>query len=334
MKKYYLYAIIAILFSACFGLKKSTNIISDWTDVGIKNIELPIHKMEVTNTDVWATDYGDGVMYRSKDEGKSWSKVTQFGSEYIEIIHFVNEKNGFVCGDYGYVYKTSDQGQTWEDISPKIEERIIERFDSETEQPEGIFNAYYQMHFLDSKEGFVSGFSTEPKIGFRESFKSLLFHTIDGGKNWVKIEKEKEDAFMRSYIEKAEPSFESIDYNYYFNKNKRIFTQRIRDKGNVVIHDNLLTNKSDTISLPPNPYKRPMLRYIVFLNHKIGYIFGGALDEENEKAIIYKTTDGGLNWTYVESEFPHIHAALLNGDDLWIAGKENMIKRKKVRTKQ
>jgi len=75
MKKYYFYAVILTL-TACVGSKKSTSIISDWIDTGIKNIELPIHKMEVTNTDVWATDYGDGVLYRSKDEGKSWSKAT------------------------------------------------------------------------------------------------------------------------------------------------------------------------------------------------------------------------------------------------------------------
>lgn len=333
MKKYYLYAVVMIL-TACAGLKKSNSIMNDWIDVEIKGLELPIHKMEVTNADIWASDYGDGVLYQSKDKGKSWSKAIQFGSQYIEVVHFVDEKNGFACGDYGYVYKTSNQGQTWEEISPRIEGRIIKHYDYKTEQPEGVFNAYYQMHFLDNKEGFVGGFSTEPKIGFRESFKNLLFHTVDGGNNWKKIENEKADSFMKSYVEKAEPSFESINNKYYFDKNKRIFIKKIRDKGNVVILDNLLTNKSDTVSLPPNPYKKPFLRDIVFLNQNIGYITGGALDEENEKAIIYETLDGGLNWTYIESDFPHIHTSLLYEDNFWISGKKNMIKRKKIKTNE
>lgn len=318
-----------IILTACAGLKKSNSIISEWIDVEIKDLEFPIHKMEATNTDVWASDYGDGVLYRSKDKGKTWSKATQFGSEYIEVIHFVDEKIGFVCGDYGYVYKTSDQGQTWEEISPKVEERIVERYDSETEQPEGILYAYYNMHFLDNKEGFVSGYTFTEK-----GISNIFFHTLDGGKNWIKIEKEKRRAFMRSYVEKANPSFESINDKYYFDKNKCLFTWGIKDKGDVVIHQNLLTNQSDTVVLPPNPYKKPMLRNIVFLNEHVGYITGGALDENNEKAILYKTLDGGLNWTYIASDLPHIHATLLNGDDLWITGKENMIKRKKVKTRK
>jgi len=74
----------------------------------------------------------------------------------------------------------------------------------------------------------------------------------------------------------------------------------------------------------------PYLRDIVFLNQNIGYITGGALDENNEKAIIYETLDGGMSWTYIASDLPHIHTASIGGDNLWIAGKENMIKRKKV----
>jgi len=160
--KYYIY-IIFLFFVSCNSSKHVSNFKNNWVDIGIENIELPIHKMEGTNNSIWATDYGDGFLYRSVDEGNSWSKITQFGSEYIEAIQFIDDNTGFVCGDYGYVYKTTDQGKTWKDISPNIEGRMKVRYRNDStknQKPDGIFSAYYGMHFFNNNEGFVSGYST------------------------------------------------------------------------------------------------------------------------------------------------------------------------------
>ena len=332
-KKLFFYCIIWLILS-CNSYKKIGNTESQWLDIQIENLELPIHKMEGTRNNIWATDYGNGFLYKSEDRGKTWSKVIQFGSEYIEAIQFVDEDNGFICGDYGYVYKTTNNGRTWQEISPKIENRITERYRNDTtknQKPDGIFSAYYKLHFLDKNEGFISGFLYNPKTGFRNSYQSLMFHTIDGGESWKKLTKEEKSIFMKNFIEHASPSFESINGVYYFDKNKSIETRRTKEGKDIVIHKNLKNNQQDTVFLPKSPYERPMLRNIVFFNLKKGYIFGGSLDDNQQKAIIYETSDGGKTWKYIQSAFPHIHATLLTENFLWITGKEGMIKRRKVR---
>ncbi|WP_221412692.1 hypothetical protein, partial [Fulvivirga lutimaris] len=70
-----------------------------------------------------------------------------------------------------------------------------------------------------------------------------------------------------------------------------------------------------------------MLRSITFLSNDIGFVFGGSLDKENEKAIIYSTNDGGKHWEYVESELSHIHVAVTNNRYLFLFGKEGLMKR-------
>jgi hypothetical protein len=61
----------------------------------------------------------------------------------------------------GFVYKTKDGGGNWIDISPQIDRIIIEIYRNDlikNQEPDGIFAAYYDMYFLNTQEGYVSGF--------------------------------------------------------------------------------------------------------------------------------------------------------------------------------
>lgn len=188
MKSWLYLCLIAI--TACKAPVSFISTDKNWQNITVPDLKVPLHQMAVSGPHIWATDYGEGKLFYSPDAGKSWQQPMTFGSEYIEVIQFPDEKTGFVCGDYGFVYRSDDGGLTWTQISPPVDQRITERFRNDStkdQEPDGAFVAYYGMHFIDGQEGFVSGFTNNPRQGFRDSFKRLLFHTRDGGQSWSDI---------------------------------------------------------------------------------------------------------------------------------------------------
>ncbi|MBX2874967.1 MAG: hypothetical protein KTR30_22780 [Saprospiraceae bacterium] len=332
MKSYYLFLILFLL-QACQTTHSLSNFNQQWQSLRIENQDFPIHRLAATRQALWAADYGSGTLYQSKNKGKTWHKMTTLGAEYLEVLQFVDTKYGFTCGDYGFVYRTSDGGVTWQEISPPMEGRIKERYRNDEEkdqQPEGLFVAYYNMHFLDAEEGFVSGFSYRPKEGFRESYQPLFFHTTDAGGNWTLVFPENQQDFLSAFILRAQPESESINGVYYQDTSWSIQLARDKDRKDITIRKKGPAAVPDTSYLPPHPFTRGMLRHILFLNTDEGYILGGSLDEGNQKAIVYKTVDKGKNWAYLPTDFPHIHGLVSQRNYLWISGKENMLKRRKL----
>lgn len=333
MKKTYLFLVL-LVFQACKTTFSNIDFEQEWESFTIQGQENPLHRLASAGKVIWAADYGTGTLYQSKNKGKNWEKSVSLGSEYLEVLQFVDTQHGFTCGDYGFVYKTVDAGESWQEISPPMEGRITEKYRNDPDkdqQPEGLFAAYYGMHFLNQEEGFVSGFSYQPKEGFRDSYQPLLFHTQDAGETWTLIQQERKEAFLSNFLLRTQPEKESINGVYYRDKSSSLQLARDKERRDIVISRQGTTVVPDTSYLPPHPFKRGMLRHILFLNKNEGYILGGSLDEGNQKAIVYKTIDKGQNWVYLPTDLPHIHGALIQGNYLWISGKENMVKRRKLR---
>ena len=53
-------------------------------DIHISDLSLPIHKMTIYKNFIWASDYGDGKVYKSIDHGKTFKEIAALGSEYFE----------------------------------------------------------------------------------------------------------------------------------------------------------------------------------------------------------------------------------------------------------
>ncbi len=279
---------------------------------------------------IWAVDYGGGNIVKGTRGKKKWHKVASLGSEYFEVIQFVDSLHGFVCGDYGFVYKTSDAGVSWQEISPPVPDRLIERFRNDStkdQEPAGLFAAYYSMYFTTASSGFVSGFAYNPAKGFRASYQRLLYRTEDAGETWVLLDPDQKEKLIEEIYEEMKPGLLTIDGKYFTSAGARWHLARHREKGHLIIHRKSHTTPADTVVLEATTFERIMLRKIVFLDDKNGFVFGGALDENSQKAVIYETRDSGKSWSYHASDWPHIHDAFFDGANLWLFGKERFIKK-------
>ena len=92
----------------------------------------------------------------SDDSGQSWKHSLLPATYYLATgFHYFNAKIGFLCGYKGFLIKTEDGGQSWEEISYN-DDRIATN-----------------IYFLDDQTGWAVGEN------------GLVISTTDGGNTWV-----------------------------------------------------------------------------------------------------------------------------------------------------
>ncbi|MBK6874881.1 MAG: T9SS type A sorting domain-containing protein [Ignavibacteria bacterium] len=107
------------------------------------------------NNDVWFTG-NNGNVYKTQ---RTVSPIYQYytGTSFlINSIHFVNSNTGFVCGNGGEVFKTTDGGINWSNSNSGISNIDLN-----------------SISFVDESRGVVVGKS------------GSIFLTTDGGNSWV-----------------------------------------------------------------------------------------------------------------------------------------------------
>lgn len=126
-----------------------------------------------------------GLVYRSFNNGTSWDTVrvgplgitgTQ-AQQFVTFkgIEFPSRNVGYMCGNRGAVYKTTDAGATWTNISP---------FPAINISPAGFASSavsYTDIIALDNNTVFVVGNM------FTSANNRRIYKTIDGGASWIDI---------------------------------------------------------------------------------------------------------------------------------------------------
>ncbi|MFN5641608.1 MAG: WD40/YVTN/BNR-like repeat-containing protein [Sphingobacteriales bacterium] len=187
-----------VIGSASGGVFKSTNGGDTWTPIFDEQANLNIGSVAIqqSNPDViWvgtgegnprnSLNLGDGI-YKSTDGGRSWKKM---GLEKTMNIHriLIHPTNpdiiyaGVIGNPYAEhadrgVFKTIDGGQTWEKILHTNDTSGVADMIMDPANPDKLFVAMWQHR--RTPWSFMSG---GPGSG--------LFMTIDGGKNWKKLDK-------------------------------------------------------------------------------------------------------------------------------------------------
>ena len=120
-----------------------------------------LHDFFITETTGWIV--GDwGTLLKTTDSGQTFAKVDGrvFNRKSLKGIFFVDENYGWIITynapnekNAGYIYRTTDGGNTWE-----------EQFTTEA--------ALFNLHFIDKQTGWV--------VGDQRS----VYATTDGGQTW------------------------------------------------------------------------------------------------------------------------------------------------------
>jgi len=80
-------------------------------------------------------------------------------SQYLYSIHFINQNVGWVAGNNGFIAKTSDGGESWNDLASTVTNDLISIF------------------FVDALNGWAVGYSDD---------NGLIIKSTDGGQTWYK----------------------------------------------------------------------------------------------------------------------------------------------------
>ncbi|GEM_PF-6178115 len=117
----------------------------------------------------WILTYGGHAIFRTSDEGKTWQQII-FREVHPTIKnnagwihtgwHVFDSKHLIICGQYGIIIETKDEGKTWTAIDTGLTDL--------------------------TEEGLKDLFFSDEKNGWAVGQKGVILHTADGGKTWEK----------------------------------------------------------------------------------------------------------------------------------------------------
>lgn len=167
-KKSNKFFLVIFMFLSVFSLKSETKWVNKWKEVNVpapfdKNYYLDVFFLKSNPNFGWICGH-KGYILRTTDAGNTWQGANLPFPHQLESITFVNEKVGFVSGTNensgnGAIYKSTDGGKTWFDITPQI-----------------LNLELWGNYFVDENFGMV--------IGGGCGSKQRFFRTTDGGNKW------------------------------------------------------------------------------------------------------------------------------------------------------
>ncbi|MCX7736115.1 MAG: YCF48-related protein, partial [Candidatus Kapabacteria bacterium] len=275
----------------------------------------------------------NGRLIRSDDGGNHFRWLeTGFRGSFYEI-EFLNKDFGYVVGDSGVIYRTTDGGNNWSRYQNKDSMfKSIEVLDDKTAIVAGTSGKilkttnggdswhlipnvpsvdYYAIKFINNKDGFACG------------SKGLIIQTTDGGDSWF-VNAEFDSIFILRSMDFLGSEGVITGYNHYLQAgNKKCIVLLTNDTG----------KSWKSIDSIRNHLLDPFLGCII---PKINnFIFHG-------RGLLYKTTDFGLTWEvdtlnpkqilkfYRAWLYKRIHAFQISrskNNKIWIVGTENSILR-------
>jgi photosystem II stability/assembly factor-like uncharacterized protein len=105
---------------------------------------------------------GYGLVMRSDDDGTHW-EISRVQGDFFRGVDFPSVDVGYVVGEYGSVYKTTDGGQSW---------RNCRAGNSLFANPNKLLR---DLAFVDEETGFLVGTG------------SVVYQTTNGGKTWQQL---------------------------------------------------------------------------------------------------------------------------------------------------
>jgi photosystem II stability/assembly factor-like uncharacterized protein len=151
------YTVSTLYNGSTFNIHKTEDGGETWIDQSSGHTSTRFKDMHVFSEDTVMMCGNFGIVITTFDGGETWTTdtVSENGDHFFGIS-FVGH-TGYVAGNSGAIYKTTDLGENWQVVDPPIVSAISE------------------VYFLTEDYGFVCGLN-------------FIYYTTDGGQSWIEPE--------------------------------------------------------------------------------------------------------------------------------------------------
>ena len=276
----------------------------------------------------WICSYVSSTVMHTSDGGQTWNVQARFDSLLFVRIQFFDASHGWLCGDRGVIYKTTDGGSSWINMSPGI----LKPF---TEANNSWRVLFYNMYFFGPDKGFVMGVILNPRVNKQDFF---FLMTEDGGQNWIPNESAPEEQLYATvfiddklgYTTGMGAVYRTLDRGRTWLAVYRGIPDQLR--GLFFLNEKVgwacgFAGQVIRTTDGGNSWKETQvtsnrLRSIGFVDDMYGFAVG---DRNAEDAVLYQTHDGGVSWHASELDCPDLFRMHLSPNAIWIVGKKGTI---------
>lgn len=192
-----------------------------------------------------------------------WERISSPTEYFLRTLHFADSLRGWVGGDSGQVFYTSDGGKDW------------------TQQETNTSNKIMRLFFLDDNRAWAlawADFISEDRL----FYGTEILKTTNGGENWSVAEYREEGVFLRGI---------------YFLDSLRGFMGGVPGKFLITTDGGELWESANIDSGTFSNF--PVIDF-KFYNYNYGFACGGRFDIAG---VVWKTTNAGDSWTPIDAQY-------------------------------
>jgi photosystem II stability/assembly factor-like uncharacterized protein len=255
---------------------------------------------------------GVGGIWRSTNSGVNWTQV--LAEVNMNSVSFFDDNNGYAAGDSGKIYRTLNNGLTWEQQGSGLTTyNLYSAFFSSSVRFHAVGSggvilrtinggSSWSSQYLGGGQDFYSVIMNFDGTGYviGSQNNEIGYNTVNGGTNWIGM----------SGIN----GYGCYDITFVNNAQNVITVGsngRIRKS----------TNGGFNWTYPQSNYN-VNLNAVIFINSTLGYIAGNF-------GIIFKTTDEGVTWSYLSVGYANNLRDInfINEQTGWTVGQNGIVLR-------
>ena len=192
-----------------------------------------------------------------------WERISSPTENFLRTLHFADSIRGWVAGDSGAIYYTSDGGLNW------------------IQQQTNTVNKIMRLFFLDDNRGWALAWA-DITTGDNLFYGTEILKTTNGGVNWNLEQYREENTFLRGI---------------YFLDTLKGFMGGVPGKFLVTTDGGLNWTPANIDSGAFSNF--PVIDF-KFYDNLYGFACGGRFDIAG---VIWRTTNGGENWSPISPQF-------------------------------